>query len=78
MYRLFSKCFIAGTQIRMADGTQKSIENIQIGDLVLGINDQCHHVIFLDTELLNHRLLYSINGSQPFFTSEHVFLTNNG
>ena len=62
----------------MADGTQKSIESIQIGDLVLGMNGQSHQVIFLDTELLNHRLLYSINGSLPFFTSEHVFLTDSG
>lgn len=62
----------------MADGTQKPIENIQIGDLVLGMNNQHHQVIFLDVEQLNDRLLYSINGSKPFFTSEHVFLTNDG
>lgn len=33
-------CFIAGTQIHMADGSQKNIEDIQIGDQILSYNEQ--------------------------------------
>jgi hypothetical protein len=62
----------------MADGTQKSIENIQIGDMVLGTDHQHYPVMFLDVEQLQDRPLYSINESTPFVTSEHVFLTTDG
>jgi hypothetical protein len=62
----------------MADGTEKSIEEIQIGDLVVGADHQYYPVMFLDVEQLQDRHLYSINGSQPFVTSEHVFLTTDG
>jgi len=33
-----SKCFVAGTQITMADGNSKNIEDVQIGDSVLTMN----------------------------------------
>ncbi len=33
-------CFAAGTPIAMADGSQKPIEDVRAGDLVLGRNDQ--------------------------------------
>jgi len=31
-------CLIAGTQIRMADGSTKNVENIQVGDILQGYN----------------------------------------
>jgi hypothetical protein len=62
----------------MANGTDKPIETIQVGDLVLGIDNQSHSVMFLDIEKLNKRYLYGINNIAPFFTSEHVFLTTDG
>ena len=31
-------CFVGGTQISMADGSKKAIEDIQLGDLVLAFN----------------------------------------
>jgi len=62
----------------MADGTDKAIEKIQVGDVVLGAGNQPHVVMFLDVEQLSGRYLYGINDFPPFFTSEHVFLTANG
>lgn len=62
----------------MADGTQKSIEDIQVGDMVLGTDHQHYQVMFVDVEQLQDRHLYSINGSMPFVTSEHVFLNHDG
>ncbi|UJR17942.1 hypothetical protein I4U23_004841 [Adineta vaga] len=73
-----SSCFTAGTMIRMDDGTDKPIEKIQIGDIVVGANSERHTVIFVDIEQLHGRSLYGINNIPPFFTSEHVFLTTNG
>jgi len=69
---------VGGTLVRMADGTDKPIETIQVGDLVLGADNQSHSVMFLDVEKLNKRYLYGINDFPPFFTSEHVFLTTDG
>ncbi|CAF1376714.1 unnamed protein product, partial [Rotaria sordida] len=71
-------CFMAGTLVRMADGTDKSIEKIQVGDIVMGASNQPHVVMFLDVEQLEGRYLYGINDFPPFFTSEHVFLTSDG
>ncbi|CAF3445320.1 unnamed protein product, partial [Rotaria sp. Silwood2] len=71
-------CFVGGTLIRMADGTDKSIEKIQVGDVVLGAENQSHVVMFLDVEQLNGRHLHGINDFPPFFTSEHVFFTSDG
>ena len=34
-------CFVGGTQISMADGSKKAIEDIQLGDLVLAFNKNC-------------------------------------
>ena len=31
-------CFVAGTKIRMADGTDKNIENVRVGDKILSYN----------------------------------------
>ncbi|CAF0720545.1 unnamed protein product [Adineta steineri] len=73
-----SSCFVAGTLIHMADGTDKPIEKIQVGDIVLGAGHQHHVVMFLDIERLEDRNLYGINDFPPFFTSEHVFFTADG
>jgi hypothetical protein len=62
----------------MVDGTDKPIEKIQVGDVVLGASNQSHVVMFLDIEQLSGRYLYGINDFPPFFTSEHVFLSANG
>jgi hypothetical protein len=35
----YSHCFIAGTKITMADGTQKNIENVEVGDVVMSFNE---------------------------------------
>jgi hypothetical protein len=32
-------CFIAGTKVKMADGSEKNIEDVQIGDVVMSYNE---------------------------------------
>jgi len=36
------QCFLAGTKIEMADGSQKNIEDIQIGDIVKSYDEKTH------------------------------------
>lgn len=71
-------CFVAGTKVIMADGTEKIIENIKIGEKVLGKDKKINTVIEYDRPLLWSRLLYSINNSDYFVTAEHPFMTTEG
>ena len=71
-------CFIAGTKIKMADGTDKNIEDVVVGDVVKGHNGD-NTVIELDWVTLGDRKLYAFNDSEHyFFTSEHPFMTEEG
>ena len=70
-------CFIAGTKVIMSDRSIRNIEDINIGDKVLGQNG-INTVMAYDRPLLGLRLLYSINGGKSFVTSEHPFMTNSG
>jgi hypothetical protein len=73
-----TSCFVAGTKISMADGTEKNIEDVVVGDEVKGHNGT-NTVIKLDWVLLGDRKLYTFNDSEHyFFTSEHPFLTEQG
>ena len=74
----YGSCFIAGTQITMANGTFKNIEDVVVGDKVKGHKED-NTVIKLDPTLLADRKLYSFNDNEHyFFTSEHPFMTEEG
>ncbi len=73
------ECFIADTLITMSDGTKKVIQDVKKGDKVKGakgINT------ILEVKKLHARsysgLVYSINGSRPFVTPGHPFMTTKG
>ena len=71
-------CFIAGTKVRMADGTDKNIEDVLVDDKVKGHKED-NTVIKLKPTLLADRKLYSFNDNDHyFFTSEHPFMTEEG
>lgn len=71
-------CFVAGTKVRMHDESTKSIENVQIGDYLLGNNGLINKVIAFDHPPLNGRYLVGINKSAPFMTAEHPVMTTKG
>lgn len=71
-------CFVAGSKVRMADGSIKLIEDVQIGEELLGMDNNINKVIEFDHPLLGDRNLYSFNGGVPFVTSEHPFMTKDG
>lgn len=74
-------CFVRGTQITMADGTYKKIEDVLIGDYLLG-QDGAHNKV---VEFLRPTLgdtgssLMAFNGGNPFMTSDHpVYIRGKG
>ena len=86
-------CFAAGTQISLANDDIKNIEDIVIGDLVLGWNGSTFEpaeVISINHEntvgsnveackkLGDVPSLYTINETGIAFTPEHPFLTREG
>lgn len=70
-------CFISGTQITMADGSYKNIEDIVVGDKLLGSNDKINTVLELKHNPHEGKK-YSINDSPFFVTEGHPFLTTQG
>jgi hypothetical protein len=64
-------CFIAGTQITMADGSTKSIEDVVIGDQVIGKDGVINTVQEYIRPLLGDRTLVGFNSGTPFITSDH-------
>lgn len=72
------RCFIAGTQITMADGTNKNIEDVQIGEYVLGKDGVHNEVLGFERPQLGSRPLYSINNGPFFVTPAHPLHTTEG
>lgn len=62
----------------MADGTSRFVSDIAEGDLVLGDDGKVNRVIGIDRPTLGDRPLYGFNGSQPFVTASHPFMTEDG
>jgi intein/homing endonuclease len=60
--RQAGKCLASGTMIQMADGTQKPVEEIQDGDLVVSINDDYKSVI--------NKAYRACNGIKPVYRIE--------
>ncbi len=73
-----SSCFTAGTLVLMADGTQRPIESLRAGDLVMAGDGTANRVVAVETPRLGNRLLYAIDGGEAFVTAEHPFLTAEG
>jgi hypothetical protein len=74
-------CFVAGTEIELSNGDSKNIEDIIVGDEVIGWKDgeRINGVVSeLKPTYLGNRSLYNINDLKITFTDEHPFLTKDG
>lgn len=71
-------CFIAGTAVLMADGTTRAIEDVKVGDKLLGADGAMNEVLELKRPTLGSRKLYSVNGGAGFVTDSHPFMTAEG
>jgi hypothetical protein len=70
-------CFTGATRITLADGAAKPIDQITVGDRVLG-QGGFNTVLAITTPRLGDRRLYALNGSAFFVTASHPFLTEDG
>ncbi|MCA9405666.1 MAG: VCBS repeat-containing protein [Candidatus Omnitrophica bacterium] len=59
-------CFLAGTQVVMADGTTKAIEDIRIGDTVLSFDE-------MSGEKVSSKVTHFFDGE---YTNEYLLLNN--
>ena len=66
-------CFVGGTQISMADGTFKNIEDVLIGDEVIGVGGSVNTVLKYDRPVVGDRSIYLINDKVQV-TGEHPFM----
>jgi hypothetical protein len=70
-------CFLAGTRISMADGSEKTIEDVLLSEKV-------HDGVYRSQEVeklwkLPYKgPIYGINGGKHFFTPNHPFMTVDG
>ena len=69
-------CFTPNTLITMADGTEKMIAAVKIGDIVKSEKGESTVQSIQIHE--GEYTVYSINGSKPFVTAEHPFKTIDG
>jgi hypothetical protein len=54
-------CFLAGSLVQIADGTVKAIEDVSVGDLLLGAFGEINAVLALHRPLLGDKLMCRIN-----------------
>ncbi|MGL6286856.1 hypothetical protein [Aeromonas hydrophila] len=71
-------CFVAGTRILMADGEERPIETLRIGERVRDQYGHSNRILAIERVPLGERRLYGLNRLAPFFTAEHPFLTTRG
>lgn len=70
----FAPCFLAGSLVTLADGTQKVIEDIAVGDLVLGAFGEVNEVFALHRPLLGSYYMVHINGDH-YSSAHHPHIT---
>ena len=76
-YNLDLDCFLADTRILMADGSEKRIAEVEVGDVVMGESGSLNTV----TEAQSFDKIdsvYKINDGDYFVTGGHPFKTTNG
>ncbi|HHQ4703444.1 TPA: hypothetical protein ACSP3G_001859 [Aeromonas hydrophila] len=71
-------CFVAGTRILMADGEDRPIETLRVGERVRDQYGRSNRILAIERVQLGERRLYGLNRLAPFFTAEHPFLTTRG
>lgn len=78
-HNIFGNCFVAGTKVKMADGKEKNIEDIEINDVVLSFNEttgdnENKKVISLKNPIHNDLIKIKLsNGIEISCTQDHPF-----
>lgn len=75
--QVFYVCFISDTQVTMADGSKKNIQDVKIGDVLKGETTN-NTVLRYHRPLQSEGVTYGFNGGRSFVTAEHPFKTTQG
>ncbi|CAL8067906.1 unnamed protein product [Orchesella dallaii] len=67
-------CLKAGTKILMADGTEKPVELLEAGDIVVDKDLMATSVLGVAHELLLGQKFYGFDNNSFFFTNSHLFV----
>ncbi|CAL8067910.1 unnamed protein product [Orchesella dallaii] len=67
-------CLKAGTKIQMADGTEKPVELLEAGDVVVDKDLKPTSVLGVAHELLLGQTFYGFDNNSFFFTNSHLFV----
>jgi hypothetical protein len=70
----FAPCFLAGSLVTLADGTQKVIEEVAVGDQVLGAFGEINTVLAVHRPLLGSYYMVHING-EHYSSAHHPHVT---
>ena len=81
VYHPPNTCFLTGTQILLADGTSKSIDDIKVGDLLTSANEKgevqkSKVVNTMQREADEYLVIKTVAGKSIRVTSEHPFWSN--
>ena len=71
-------CFMPGTLMTLADGSQKKIEEIEVGEKLLGLFDTINEVRAVLNPKTNGRKLVNVNNKGFFVTEDHPLMTTEG
>lgn len=75
-------CFVKGVIVTLANGSKMAIEDVAVGDFVLGQNGPNQVIAYDRPQLIipdvRDGTLYGINGAEKFMTSEHPVMTKAG
>lgn len=72
-----SSCFLAGSQVTLANGDRVPIECIRVGDKVKSAYGYATKVLLVDTTTAGERELVGFNGMAPFMTEDHCIVDPN-
>jgi hypothetical protein len=67
-------CFLAGSLVRMIDGTSKAIEDVKVNDIVVGAFGEFNRVLFLHRPLLGTASMCVIN-DEHHTTTHHPHIS---
>jgi hypothetical protein len=76
-YPPVSSCFVDGVQVELADGIEKNITEISVGDIVK-TQDGNGSVVKVFHSKAGKQKLYGFNDKEPFVTEAHPFMTQDG
>lgn len=68
-------CFPAGTRVLMADGSQRAIETIEVGEWLMGADGKPVQVQDVDRPILGDRRMMAMEDGSLYWSEEHAMWT---